>query len=322
MSRRLSYLTLTGVLCIAVAHAADRDNLPRVLWHAPPPVTPEHWTCGPGGCDHAPAPPFHFEKYAAGGTNPKVTVKDSRGATWVIKFGAEALPECFASRFVTAVGYLAEPTYCTSDGTITGTNVPRLHGIIEPDGKFVRGRFEQRDQPDFVFLEHGAWRWNQNPFAGTHELAGLKIVMMLLSNWDGKDGEGGEDSNNGMFRTPVDGRPSVFYGVFDWGASLGSWGGLLHRDQCDCAGYTLDTPHFVRLTGNRELAWGYSGKHAGEIKSGISIEDIRWLLPYLERLTPAGIRSGLRASGATPRQAHCWGTAIEARIHQLAAVAR
>ena len=33
-----------------------------------------------------------------------------------------------------------------------------------------------------------SWAWNDNPFVGTRELNGLKILMMLLSNWDNKDG--------------------------------------------------------------------------------------------------------------------------------------
>ena len=37
-----------------------------------------------------------------------------------------------------------------------------------------------------LFDEH-SWAWADNPFIGTKQLAGLKIVNMLLSNWDTKD---------------------------------------------------------------------------------------------------------------------------------------
>ena len=58
---------------------------------------------------------------------------------------------------------------------------------IEPAGLFCDARFEL-DEPGVVkhFDEH-SWAWNDNPFVGTRELNGLKIVMMLLSNWDNKD---------------------------------------------------------------------------------------------------------------------------------------
>ena len=36
------------------------------------------------------------------------------------------------------------------------------------------------------FDAHG-WAWHDNPFVGTPELNGLKILMMLMSNWDNKD---------------------------------------------------------------------------------------------------------------------------------------
>ena len=37
-----------------------------------------------------------------------------------------------------------------------------------------------------MFEEH-SWAWNDNPFVGTRELHGLKMLVMLLSNWDTKD---------------------------------------------------------------------------------------------------------------------------------------
>ena len=39
---------------------------------------------------------------------------------------------------------------------------------------------------DGHFDEH-SWAWNENPFVESHELNGLKILLMLLSNWDNKD---------------------------------------------------------------------------------------------------------------------------------------
>jgi hypothetical protein len=70
------------------------------------------------------------------------------------------------------------------------------------------------------------------------------------------------------------------------------------------------------------VEWGFRGKHAADLTSGITLDDVRWLLPYLERITPEEIRVGLAASGATERQTACWASAIEARIRQLQRIAK
>lgn len=272
-----------------------------------------------------PAPPFRFIKEDTGGTNPKLAVRDAKGLNWSIKFGGETIPECFGSRFVTALGYVAEPTYFVASGKIEGVGRLRhANRVVHKDGTFTKGRFQLRGEKDLVFLEGRLWSWVDNPFRGTHELAGLKIVMMLLSNWDAKDArDGPAESNNNIFRVPAgDANALLFYGVSDWGASLGRWGGPHRRDKSDCSGYTRDTPRFVKGVYHNQVTFGYSGKHEADIKNGISTGDVGWLLPYLRRLTPEALRAGLKASGATERQTACWSNAIEERIEQLQAVTR
>lgn len=295
----------------------------QLLWREPGPMPNEHWICGPGGCDRTPVPPFQFVKEDMGGTNPKVSVRDAKGLNWNIKFGAEAIPECFASRFVTALGYLAEPTYFVASGRIEGLGkLTRARRVVHKDGTFTKGRFELRGQKDLVFLEDRFWSWADNPFRGTHELAGLKIVTMLLSNWDVKDARDGDDSNNSVFRIPGDGdSPLLFFGVSDWGASLGRWGGPRRRDKSDCSGYTRDTAQFIKGVRRNEVEFSYIGKHE-DLNEAISIDDVRWLLPHLQRVTADELRAGLKASGATERQTTCWSNAIENRVRQLQAVAR
>ena len=318
------------VLCIpgSLAFAADSNtladnSLPKFIWRAPRPFTSHDWICGPGGCGRTPSPPFQFLKEDTGGTNPKMTVRDAKGLEWSIKFGAEAIPECFASRFVTALGYFAEPTYFVAEGRVEGIkDLKTTRYVVNKDGSFKHGRFELRGESDLVFLPGHVWGWIDNPFLGTHELAGLKIVMMLLANWDAKDDREGDDSNNNMFRGVVGGAPALLYSVTDWGASLGHWGGLMRRDQSDCAGYTRDDSNFIKHADGAAIDWGYEGKHAVDIKTNITIGDVRWLLPYLERIRDEDLHTGLKASGATDRQTACWAAAIENRIHQLQAVAR
>jgi hypothetical protein len=320
----LAALALGAVLEAAPgqkAMAPSDASLPKVLWRAPNTPTLQDWTCGRAGCNKSPQPPFRFVSEEPSGTNPKILVRDSDGHAWSVKFGAEVIPECFASRFVTAMGYFAEPTYCIRSGKIDGIGkLGRARRVVKKDGSFRNARFEIRNDRDLIFLKEQTWSWEDNPFRNTHELAGLKILVMLLSNWDTKDARDGDESNNGVFRDQSHDRPELSYGVFDWGASLGRWGHLLHRDQSDCAGYAGDTPRFVTRARTGEIEWGYSGKH--DLKSGITVEDVRWLLPYLSRATPDRIGAALQASGATERQARCWTWSVENRIEQLRAITK
>lgn len=317
------------LLCTFVAlqlTAADSDlpaNLPKVLWHEPPAMTSNDWICGPGGCDGAPLAPFQFVKEDVGGTNPKVQVHDARGRLWSIKLGAEAIPECFGSRYLMALGYGAEHTYMVKSGKIVGVGKLRVAGhFLGKDGSFIKVRFEGRDEKDLEFLDGKVWGWVDNPFLGSHELAGLKIVMMLLSNWDAKDSREGDDSNNAIFRASAGGRSELLYAVSDWGASLGRWGGPLRRDQSDCDGYGRDTPRFVKGVEGDQVHFGFEGKHGDDLKRGISVEDARWLLKYADRITPQQLEIGLEASGATERQAACWAASIERRVGELRAATR
>ena len=304
-----------------VSHEDDASS--KVLWRAPSLMTLNDWTCGPGGCDRVPAPPFQFLKEEFTGTNPKVSVRDAKGRTWSVKFGPEVIPECFAPRFLKALGYGAEPTYFVATGKITGVhNLRRARRFVKKDGTFWKARFELRGQPDLVFLKDRDWSWVDNPFRGAPELAGLKITMMLLSNWDAKDARDLGDSNNAVFRESEGDRWVLRYEVFDWGASLGRWGGLLRRDQSDCAGFAEDTHHFVKGVRQDKVEWGGTGKHWQDLTAGISVDDVRWLMPYLLRIAPEQMHAGLKASGATDREATCWTSAIENRIQQLRGISQ
>jgi hypothetical protein len=303
------------VLLVALVPAPAADEF---LWRAPRKASMQEWTCGFEGCNKQPVGPFRFLKEDSQGTTPKVTVRDANNREWSVKFGAEVIPECFGYRFVTAVGYTAEPTYFVANGQLThAKGLVRSKRIIKADGTFARARFQIRGEKDFEFLDKSAWGWNDNRFRGTQELAGLRIVMMLLSNWDAKDSRNRSGANTAIFRVTRNGETALLYSVFDWGASLGRWGGALRRDQSDCGGFLADTPEFVKGVRGNEVVWGFSGKHGGEMKAGVTVDDVRWLLPNLQRITPEELEAGLKASGATQRQASCWTRGLEDRIRQL-----
>jgi hypothetical protein len=301
-------LGLLALACLVMPATA------QVLWKEPPPATHADWVWGPGGQVLEPRPPFQFVKEKPAGTNPKIEVRDAAGRTWIVKFGAEVHADTFAPRLLHAVGYATTPTYFVASGSIAGIQgLKRSKHFISKSGEFRSARFKLHT-PEGRGGDR-AWSWAENPFLGSHELGGLKILMMITSNWDAKDSRDGEgESNNG--RIPPD-----WYAVTDWGASFGKTGGYFSRARWDWVSYRLQDATFVRLTPAGALAWGFKGKHGQDITSGVQVEDVRWLLTYLSRVTDEDLSAGLSASGASAPVAREFTLCIRERIGQLKRVA-
>jgi hypothetical protein len=250
-------------------------------------------------------------------------VRDASGREWSVKFGEEASPDTFASRLAWAAGYYVEPTYYVESGRIDGAyGLKRAKDEIGPGGVFHNARFQLRSKsPQFV--PNVGWSWHKNPFAGTRELNGLKVIMMLTSNWDNKDIRDAKDrgTNTAIFRTGMGGDRYIYL-VDDWGAAMGAWGRVWSRSKWNCADYRRQTPQFVKGVKNGDVQWGYHGQHTEDETRHIRVEDVRWLLRYLGRLTDRQIRDGLRASGASPGEVDCFASALSDRIGQLKSVAR
>jgi hypothetical protein len=294
----------------------------QVLWKEPPRFTSADWTWGPGGQEMAPRPPFRFLKEKFGGTNPKVEVRDAAKRRWVVKFGSEVHSDTFMSRLTSALGYAAEPTYFVAAGSIEGVHgLKRAKYFISKDGSFREARFKLRDRESDTDPDK-TWSWAENPFVGSRELGGLKILVMLTSNWDTKDARNGEDeSNTAVIRPGVDANSPAWYAVTDWGASLGRAGFFLKRDRWDWEGYRLETPNFVRLSSDGKLRWRYKGRHGGDITAGLGLEDVRWILRYLSGISDEDLKTGLAASGASAPVAQEFTRLIRERVLQLQAVA-
>ena len=169
-----------------------------------------------------------------------------------------------------------------------------------------------------LFDEHG-WSWDDNPFLGTHELAGLKILVMLTSNWDNKDvRDVGRGSNTAVFEHRLgDGTIEARYLVIDWGASMGRWGDPFTRTKWDCRGFAAQTLDFLTHADDGTLRWGYVGQRTDDAREGITEADARWLYRYLSRITDAQLRAALRSSGATDEETDCFTRALRERIEQL-----
>jgi len=286
-----------------------------VLWTDPGDVQALHFRYGSGGPENQPQAPFRFIEEDLSGTSPKITVEDGRGETWNVKWGSEARPSTFCSRLVWACGYFVQPEYFVKRGRIDGVrDLKRADSHVSDNGSFENARFQLRgDAPEYLSGFH--WTWTNNPFVGTPEMQGMKILLLLVSNWDTKK------SNLGIFVDDRTGAPRYLYANVDWGASLGKWGNLLTWSRGDCEGFADQTPDFLKRNSDGSLDWGFNGKHREDIISDITVSDIRWLLQFLGKITDDQIRTGLAASGNPPRDVECYARSIRQRIRQLQRVA-
>jgi len=311
---RRSSFVLTLALAALPGAASDANH---VLWQAPGTISVDDWIWGPGGENRAPKPPFEFIEEDRNGTNAKLRVRDAKGDQWVVKFGGENHSDVFASRMLFAMGYVTEPSYFVAGGVITGAHdLRRAKPFIGKDGSFSYARFKLRDHKMLAHAENETWSWNDNPFIGSHELNGLKILLMLTSNWDAKDARDGKGSNTSVYQKPGS-AGQLYYAFDDWGATLGKWGGFFQRDKWDPDGFRAQTRNFARTASNQTIEWGYRGKHGKEVTSGISTGDVRWLLTYLSRVTDDELRAGLRASGASGLAIETYTRCLRQRIQQL-----
>jgi hypothetical protein len=300
------------------------SSVSHVLWRDPGDPAARDIVAGPGGPDCSPAPPFQFAEEHSSGSQPCIAVVDARQRRWRVKWGPEVNSETFAVRIAWACGYFAETTHFVPEGKIEGaTNLQRAASCLDQHGRFRSARFELEDAAVKKHFEEHSWAWNDNPFLGSRELQGLKILVMLLSNWDTKDRRDvARGSNTAIFEQPIAGGREARYLITDWGGSMGSWGSnIVTRGRWDAASFAAQTPQFVSAVEERVVKFGYTGQRTEDVATGITPEDVRWLCKYLGKLTDRQLDAALRESGATDEEREQFRTALRERINQLLGIA-
>lgn len=286
------------------------EDLPS-LWRDPGPVESLDLAGGPGGAANVPKPPFSFVKVEGRGFTPKVVVTDSRGMKWMVKFGQEAKAEAFASRLAWAAGYPARASYYVESGQIAG--IPDLKEAgqsVGSGGSFHNARFQAFDDEKFHEVKGGKLDLKDKRL-DKRELNGLKLAVLLLANWDVKP------SNTAVFE--IEGKR--YATVSDWGASLGDPASQ-NRDvrKWDCKAYAAITPRLVEGVDNGYVQFNYdqyAGRHIDAVSTGIRLEDVRWFVDRLNKLSGEQLRAGLRASGASAEETDCFANAIRKRLDML-----
>jgi hypothetical protein len=265
-------------------------------------------------------PPFRFVEEHTIGSQPCVGVRDARDRLWRVKWGHEAKPEAFAVRVAAACGYFAEVTHYVPSGVIADLkDLARARQCVAEDGAFTGARFELEDRSVRMLFGEHSWSWDDNPFVGTKQLSGLKIVTMLLSNWDTKDRRDvARGSNTAIFEVRSRWGREARYLITDWGGAMGRWGSnIVSRDRWDPAGFEQQTLHFVTGVRDGHVNFGYQGQRTAEIARGITVEHAAWFYRYARLITEPALRQALGTCGADAQEADVFARSLVERIRQL-----
>ncbi len=315
--KRLTVVWLLAGLGVPVTFAQKGYIAPAVvgeitqpalteLWRQPKDIPSENLLYGRGGKEHEPHGPFTFEDEDLDGTNPKYNVRDQDGVKWKIKLGAEARPETVATRLVWAVGYHADEDYFLSEVQVNGMpkHVHRGQDLIEPGGVMRNVRLKRE-----LGKKVGTWSWRDNPYAGTRELDGLRVIMAVINNWDLKDENNAiRDFKNG----DEDGDTREYY-VGDLGASFGTTGRELSHTKSKGNLYSYAKSGFITKIGPTTVNFDVPSRPGAiiafnphEYSSRVGMrwigehiprQSARWIGDLLGQLSQEQVRDAFRSAG-------------------------
>jgi hypothetical protein len=276
--------------------AKSAGGLPGVLWRDSADIASRNLLYGPGGQEHAPTGKFKFVEEGKTGATPKFDVVDEQGVTWRVKVGPEARAETAASRLLWAAGYFADEDYYVPELRVEGMpKLSRGQEFVSKNG-VVRGAGLERHAAGRKKI--GTWSWSDNPFVGTKELSGLKVMMSLMNNWDISERQNAIYDQGGAERQ---------YAVSDLGATFGKTGGILSRSKDNLKDYSQSK--FIRESMPDHINFARF--------KDIPRADAKWLGEVLSKLSAEQIRDCFRAAGYSPEEIEGYTKAVQARISAL-----
>lgn len=169
----------------------------------------------------------------------------------------------------------------------------------------------------------------ENPFTGTREFNGLRVMMALMNNWDLKD------DNNSVYQDDKSDR-QIFL-ANDVGATFGtnglSWTRARSKGNID----SFKGSKFITRTSDTEVDFAtpaapnaYLAKTAGLgvvpyaeragldwIGRNIPRTDARWIASFLAQLTHQQLVDAFRAGNFPPDVIDMYVTLVESRIAEL-----
>jgi len=302
----LSFLLLLLALPVSVAAQdkdKDKDKKEKkvytgtpVMWRAPEDIEQRNLLLGAGGDEMKPdISRLTFIRDQTGGYSKKYRVKDAQGHEWVAKIGKEAQSDTAANRLLWALGYETEIAYL----------VPKAK--IEGKGDFENVRLEAR--PESV-KRTGNWMWENNPFMDKPEFKALKILMIMINNWDMKD-----DNNEILASRGDTTGGELRYIISDLGGSFGKTGGFFSRSRNEPGDYQKS--EFIKKVNGDKIDFNYSGKNQ-KLFENLTVADAQWLANWLKRLSDDQIKDAFRAANYTPEEVDTLAAAVRARAEMLA----
>jgi hypothetical protein len=297
--RLVLFLVISLSITSFAQESSDRKTALKgtpILWQEPVDIASRDLYLGAGGEAMKPnLSKITFIKEESGGYSTKYRVRDANGQEWVVKLGKESQPDTVANRLLWAIGYQTEIAYL----------VPRV--TIEGKGTVENARFEARPKN---IERDGEWHWDDNPFKGTREFQGLKVMMLLLNNWDIKD------ANNKILLTqnPQTGQVESHYIISDLGGTLGKTGGIVSRTRNKPVDFFA--AQFVEGVKDHYVRFNYGGKR-GDLFRDITIEQAGWIGELLSKLSPQQIDDIFRAANYSSDEMAILRQALLARINEL-----
>jgi hypothetical protein len=290
----------------AAAQDKDKDKkdkeqtVPRgtpVFWRAPEDIDKRNLLLGAGGDEMKPdISQLTFIEQKTGGYSTKYRVRDAKGNEWIAKIGNEAQSDTAANRLLWALGYETEIAYL----------VPKAK--IEGKGEFENVRLEARPKS---IKRAGNWMWENNPFMNTPEFKGLKILMVMINNWDMKD-----DNNEILaMRNPATGEAELRYIISDLGGSFGKTGGFFSRSRNEPKDFVK--ADFIKAVNGDVIDFNYGGKNQ-KLFANITVADARWLSDRFKGLSDEQIKDAFRSANYTPEEVETLTAALKTRIAALA----
>jgi hypothetical protein len=296
------------ILCLSTTSLAQKEKEKQqreslgtpVIWTQPTDITTRNLILGAGGEQMRPdIRHITFIEQKEGGYSTKYRVRDASGNEWIAKIGKEAQPDTVANRLLWAIGYETEIAYLYP------------HLTIEGKGRFDNVRLEARPKD---VKRTGNWKWEENPFLGKPEFQALKIMMIMINNWDMKD------DNNEILASKTEGADGTLrYIISDLGGSFGKTGGVISRSRNKPSDYVKAT--FIEKVQGNDIDFKYSGKNK-KLFEKLKVEDARWLSTLLSQLSDEQIKDAFRAANYKPEEVEVLASAFKDRISELAGVAK
>jgi hypothetical protein len=307
--RKLHTSILLSLILIVMAAAGTAQDKPKKNGPAGKPVLWEQVNVadrdlynGPGGEAMKPdLSMVDFIEADTSGHNKKYRIKDAVGNEWVAKLGREAQPEVAAVRILYGLGYRTEINYLA----------PTIN--IPTKGSFENVRLEARPK-NAKRLD--IWKWEDNPFVGSNELQGLKIMMVFFTNWDLLD------MQNKVVRVSTDNGVEDQYIISDLGATFGRLGNnnlpfFFRLGRQTNKPDTWEQAGFIKDVKDGKLQFDFTGGKSRNILNDVTVGNGRWLADLLMQLSDKQLDDAFRAANYTPEQIETLRNGFKTRVAEL-----